>query len=151
WAPLLSIALMTIEALAVPVPVTIVMVANGLAFGLWKGMAVSLVGGLCGALAAYAIGRKLGRALISRVLPASSPEAAARLMTKYGRWAVVLERWIPGIPGDPMSYAAGITRMPVGVFFLLTAVALVPANLVTAFVGVNVADDVPMKYWLGGI
>jgi len=150
WAPATSIALMTAEALLVPVPVTIIMVANGLVFGLWPGMLVSLAGGLTGGLAAYAIARWLGRALVERILPASSLGAADRLMAKYGAWAVVLERWIPGVPGDPVSYAAGLTRMPPLKFVVLTTIGLVPANLVTAFLGTKVPGDVPMTYWIGG-
>lgn len=150
WAPAASIVLMTAEALLVPVPITIVMVANGLVFGLWPGMLISLAGGLTGALAAYAIGRWLGRALVERMLPAASLAAADRLMTKYGSWAVVLERWIPGVPGDPMSYASGVTQMPAAKFVLLTTVGLIPANLVTAFVGTSVGGDIPLKYWIGG-
>ena len=150
WAPAASVVLMTAEALLVPVPITIVMVANGLVFGLWPGMLISLAGGLTGALAAYTIGRWLGRALVERMLPAASLAAADRLMAKYGSWAVVLERWIPGIPGDPMSYASGLTEMPALKFVLLTTVGLIPANLVTAFVGTSVGGDIPLKYWIGG-
>lgn len=150
WAPAASIVLMTAEALLVPVPITIVMVANGLVFGLWPGMLVSLAGGLTGALAAYTIGRWLGRALVERMLPAASLAAADRLMSKYGSWAVVLERWIPGVPGDPMSYASGLTEMPAAKFLLLTTIGLIPANLVTAFVGTSVGGDIPLKYWIGG-
>jgi uncharacterized membrane protein YdjX (TVP38/TMEM64 family) len=150
WAPAASIALMTAEALLVPVPVTIIMVANGLVFGLWPGMLVSLAGGLTGGLAAYAIARWLGRALVERILPASSLSAADRLMAKYGAWAVVLERWIPGVPGDPVSYACGLTRMPAVKFTLLTTIGLVPANIVTAFLGTEVPGDVPITYWIGG-
>ncbi len=150
WAPATSIALMTAEALLVPVPVTIIMVANGLVFGLWPGMLVSFAGGLIGALAAYSIGRWLGRALVERILPAPSLREADRLMAKYGGWAVVLERWIPGVPGDPVSYAAGLTRMPAVKFTVLTTIGLVPANLVTAFLGTEVPGDVPITYWIGG-
>ncbi len=141
---------MTAEALLVPVPITIIMVANGLVFGLWPGMVVSLIGGLTGAIAAYAIGRWLGRALVERLLPSASLAAADRLMARYGSWAVVLERWIPGIPGDPMSYLSGLTRLPPLTFLALTTIGLVPANLVTAFVGTEVAGDIPIVYWIGG-
>src|SRR5512144_1282974 len=103
WGPVVSIALIVAESVFVPVPITIIMVANGLAFGLWGGVVVSLAGGVLGALTAYVIGRHFGRALVARILPASSLEAADRLMRRHGRWAIVLERWIPGIPGDPMS------------------------------------------------
>src|SRR6202035_5103366 len=67
WAPVLSIGLMIVEAIAIPVPVTIVMVANGLIFGVWRGALVSVAGGFAGALAAYAIGRWVGRRLLEHV------------------------------------------------------------------------------------
>lgn len=150
WAPIASIALMTAEAVFVPLPATIIMVANGLVFGLWSGMGLSLLGGLLGALAAYGVGRWLGRALVERVLPATSLEQADRLMTKYGGWAVVIGRLVPGVPCDPISYAAGITRMPAFRFFVLTVLGLIPANFAMAFLGTQVAGDVPLKYWLAG-
>jgi len=148
WAPLASIVLMTAQALLIPVPLTIIMVANGLVFGLWPGMLVSLAGGLLGGIAAYSIGRWLGRSLVERLLPAGALAAADRTMAKYGGWAVVLERWIPGVPGDPVSYASGLTRMPLWKFIGLTTIGLVPANIVTAFVGTEVAGDIPLKWWL---
>lgn len=140
-----------LAALAVPVPLTIVMVANGLVFGVWSGALVSLAGGLLGAAAAYAVGRGLGRTVLERWLPAGSLEAADRMSRRYGAWAVVLERWIPGVPGDPMSYAAGFTRMPVLPFLGWTMVGLVPGNLVTAYAGSAIPGDVPLRYWLPGI
>src|ERR1700687_1214068 len=70
WAPVLSIGLMVVGAVAIPVPVTIVMVANGLVFGVWRGALVSVAGGFAGALAAYAIGRWVGRKLLEHVGPA---------------------------------------------------------------------------------
>ena len=147
WAPVVSIALMIAEAIAVPV--TIMMVANGLVFGVWNGMLVSLAGGLAGTIAAYFIGRLLGRPVVERFVPASGLATADRLMAKYGRWAIVLERWIPGC--DPMSYAAGILRIHLAAFLIYTTIGLLPAVVVTAFVGVQVADDVPIGYWLSGI
>lgn len=151
WAPLISVVLMVLEALAVPVPVTLMMVANGLVFGIWGGGLVSIAGALAGALAAYAIGRWIGRTLIERIVPASSLQWADRLMGKYGKWAIVVERWIPGVPGDPVSYAAGVTCVPPGLFVALTLVGVVPAALTTALFGSAIAGDVPPIFWLSGL
>jgi uncharacterized membrane protein YdjX (TVP38/TMEM64 family) len=112
---------------------------------------VSVAGGLAGALTAYAIGRWVGRRLLEHVVPASSFRWADGLMTRYGNWAIVLERWIPGVPGDPISYVAGLTRVPVLPFLALTMVGLVPANLAVAFLGSQIASDVPMRYWVSGL
>ena len=151
WAPVASIGLMIVEALAVPLPATIIIVANGLAFGVWRGALVSAAGGAAGALIAYAIGRFVGRTLLERIVPVSNVQWADQFMTKYGKWAIVLERWIPGVPGDPVSYVAGITRVPTPTFLALTMIGLLPANLAAAYLGAQLAGDVPMRYWASGL
>ena len=151
WAPAVSIGLMVVEALAVPVPIALLMVANGLAFGVWRGLLVSLAGGMLGAATAYVLARAFGRPLVERILPAAGLKTADRLMARYGGWAVVLERWIPGVPCDPVSYAAGLTRMAAWRFFGLTLLGLIPANLATAWFGAEIATDVPLPYWFGGL
>ena len=35
WAPAVSVALMVAESIAIPVPVTVIMLVNGLVFGVW--------------------------------------------------------------------------------------------------------------------
>ena len=151
WGTTVSIILMVASSIAIPVPVTVLMIANGLVFGVWTGMLVSFVGGLGGAVATYTIGRHLGRDAVSRLLSVASLEAADRAMQRRGGWAIVIGRWIPGVPCDPISYVAGITRMPVVRFLLLTIVGLLPANLVTAFVGAEAATDMQLQYWIFGV
>jgi uncharacterized membrane protein YdjX (TVP38/TMEM64 family) len=148
WAPLVSIVLMISQAVAIPLPVTFVMVANGVVFGVWGGMLVSFAGGLGGSAAAYFLGRRLGRLMVEGFIPHKALDTAEQLMARYGNWAVVLGRWVPGIPCDPVSYAAGITRMPVSNFLVLTALGLAPANLVTAYLGAQATSDLETSYWL---
>jgi len=150
WGPLVSIALLVAEALIVPLPATIILVANGLVFGLWIGALISYAGSLLGSCAAYGIGRYFGRAVLERTLGPERLEPADRIMAKYGSWAIVVERFVPGIPGDPMGYAAGITRIPLWRFVVLTTIGLLPSNFIAAYVGVQIAGDVPLKYWLIG-
>ncbi len=60
-------------------------------------------------------------------------------------------RWIPGVPFDPFSYAAGITLVPVAWFLAFTTLGLMPAALATAYLGAHIADDVPTGYWVSGL
>jgi uncharacterized membrane protein YdjX (TVP38/TMEM64 family) len=151
WGPIVSGVLMVIEAIAVPVPVTLLMVANGVVFGAWHGMLISFVGGLTGAIGAYLIGRHLGRTAVERLVPKASLQAVDRFMAARGGWAVVIARWIPGVPCDPIGYAAGITRMPFWSFLLLTILGLLPANFATAFLGAEAAGHMTLAYWLAGL
>jgi uncharacterized membrane protein YdjX (TVP38/TMEM64 family) len=149
WGPLVSIGFLLAQSLFVPVPVTVLLVANGLAFGLWPGTLVSIAGASAGALAAYAVGRIIGRALLERLLPGPSVRWADQLMKEYGAWAIVVNRWLPGVPLDPVSYVAGLTRLPVLWFLALTVIGLVPATIATAYLGSQIAGDVPLEYWIG--
>jgi uncharacterized membrane protein YdjX (TVP38/TMEM64 family) len=152
WAPIVSVVLMTIQSIAIPIPVTLVMVANGVAFGVLRGMLVSFAGGMLGAMAAYYIGRRLGRVVVERFVPRPVLKSADKLMAAKGAaWAIVLGRWVPGVPCDPLSYAAGIMKMPIVPFTLLTIAGLIPANLATAFVGAEVTGDIQTSYWLIGL
>jgi uncharacterized membrane protein YdjX (TVP38/TMEM64 family) len=139
------------QAVAVPLPVTVLMVANGVVFGVWGGMLVSFVGGFAGSVVAYGLGHHFGRGVAEGIVPRAALDAADRVMKRRGGWAVVLGRWVPGIPCDPLSYAAGITRMPLVPFLVLTVVGLIPANLVTAYLGAEATTDVKTSYWLLGI
>jgi len=151
WAAMVSTILMVAQSVAVPVPVTLLMVANGLVFGIWNGMLISFIGGFIGAVFAFYLGRRLGRQVVQYVVPRPALDAADKLMARRGGWAIVLGRWVPGIPCDPLSYAAGITRMPWGKFIGLTAIGLVPANLATAFIGAEATGDFRTGYWLLGL
>jgi uncharacterized membrane protein YdjX (TVP38/TMEM64 family) len=151
WGPVLSIALLIAGALALPVPVTIIMVADGLVFGTQGGTLISFVGGLLGALCAYSLGRHITPAVLERALPALGARVSAGATVPFVTWGVVLGHWIPGMPCNPMSYVAGCMRMPLLSFLFLTTVGLLPACAVTAYLGVWAADDVPIHYWLLGV
>jgi uncharacterized membrane protein YdjX (TVP38/TMEM64 family) len=149
--PVVSIVLLVAQAVALPLPTAIIMVANGLAFGPWRGALVSLVGTSAGAFAAYAMGRWIGRGLAKRCVSTSTLRWADQFMAKYGGWAIVTNRWIPGVPLDPLSYAAGLTLIPVLWFLALTVLGLLPATLAAAYLGAQLGGDIPTRYWVSGL
>jgi len=151
WAPFASIGVLAAQALVIPLPAAIIMVANGLAFGLWRGTLVSMAGTCIGAVAAYAIGRGIGRMVLERVVPRTNVLWADQFMRDYGRWAIVFTRWAPGVPLDPISYVAGLTRVPAVSFVGLTILGMLPATFVTAYLGSNIDRNMPSDYWIPGL
>src|SRR6202022_1967396 len=93
WAPIVSTLLMISQSVAVPIPVTLLMVANGLVFGVWHGMLISFTGGVIGAVFAFYLGRRLGRKVVERFVPCPALDAADQLMARRGGWAMVIGRW----------------------------------------------------------
>jgi uncharacterized membrane protein YdjX (TVP38/TMEM64 family) len=99
-------------------------------------------------VAAYELGLHVGREIIRRLISASSLQMADRMMAKYGSLAIVIGRWLPGVPCDPVSYAAGFSQKSFLSFVILSAVGLLPANLLTAYLGSRAAGDVPTRGWV---
>jgi uncharacterized membrane protein YdjX (TVP38/TMEM64 family) len=154
WGPVFSVALLIAGALGLPVPVTIIMVADGLIYGTQAGTLISLVGGLLGAVTAYLLGRHFSiasLAVMKRFLPGMSARISAGPSKPFVTWGIVLWHWIPGLPCNPMSYAAGCVHMPLSSFLGLTTIGLLPACAITAYLGVQAAGDMPSQYWFPGL
>lgn len=132
-------AAMVVENLFPPIPSEIVLPLAGfevsqgnLAF-VWTLLAAT-AGSLVGALMLYAIGRYGGRALVLRwgrvlrVGPADL-DRAERWFDRWGDWVVLGARVVP-IARSVVSIPAGVARMRLGRFCLLTAAGSLVWNLI---------------------
>jgi uncharacterized membrane protein YdjX (TVP38/TMEM64 family) len=135
WAPLVSIALMQVQAVLAPIPAFPLMYANGLVFGaLWGGL-LSWASILVSAILCFALARLFGRPLVERLV---SPRALAwcdRTLGEFGPFALFLGRLVPLTAFDLLSYAAGLTPMRLGAFCLATGLGMTPAIFLSAAAG----------------
>ena len=92
-AAALGVGLLVADVL-LPVPSSLVMIANGAAFGVLGGTALSLAGGLGAALFGFAIGRR-GGPLVERLVPAEERARVGRVVERWGALAVVVTRPVP--------------------------------------------------------
>lgn len=98
--------------------------ANG-SFGPWEAVIWATIGSVVGAVALYGIGAALGRRRMYRIadwLPLvdfEDVEKTERWFHKHGYWTVFLGRMVP-IFRSLISIPAGIERMHLGLFTLLT-------------------------------
>lgn len=100
-------------------------------------LAVATLGNVLGACTTYAIGRGIERTRDRPWFPAS-PEQLQRAQGWYARWgaASLLLSWAPG--GDILTLMAGVMRLPLVPFLILTTLAkagryLVLAGVLSAF------------------
>ena len=137
WGPLFVFFFMTVESSFIPFPSEVVMIPAGFlaargeffpAGMTWPaaGAAVALgvAGSLLGAYINYFLALKLGRPFLYRwgkyvLLPPHKLERAEEVFLEYGDITTFVCRLIPVIR-QLISLPAGVARMPVGRFSLLT-------------------------------
>jgi membrane protein YqaA with SNARE-associated domain len=83
-------------------------------------VAVATVGNTLGAVINWCLGRWLLSYAHRPWFPISSRrlEQGSRLFRKYGTWSLLFS-WVP-VVGDPLTVAAGVFRVPLPLFVLLT-------------------------------
>ena len=106
WAPAISALLMVLQALVLPVPSSLLTLANGLLFGTFWGAVLSWSSAMVAAVVCYAISRALGRPVAARLVGEGALRFADCFFERYGRHALLIARLIPGVSFDVVSYAA---------------------------------------------
>jgi uncharacterized membrane protein YdjX (TVP38/TMEM64 family) len=126
WAPIVSVGLMVTQALLAPIPNVLVVFANGLAFGVGGGLAVSLLGQTVAAAVCFWVARAVGRRSAEALVGRFGLGTADRWFARWGTAGVLAARLLPGVPSDAVSFAAGLSGMRFGAFLAATAVGGVP-------------------------
>ena len=142
WAPVASTFLMVLQSLAAPLPSFVVTFANGLAFGTFWGWALSLFGHTLAAAVCFWIARALGRVPVEVIVGKAGLESADRWFARWGLYAVLVARLVPGISFDVISYAAGITHMRFRRFLGATALGVFPQTFVYSYLGHRAPEHV---------
>jgi membrane protein DedA with SNARE-associated domain len=124
--------LVALESVFPPLPSEVVLPLAGFLAGQGKlGFAAVLLwataGSLVGALALYWLGAALGADRLKRLadriplVAARDVQRAESWMVRHGVWAVLLGRMVPGVR-SLVSIPAGVARMPLWLFTVLTVV-----------------------------
>jgi uncharacterized membrane protein YdjX (TVP38/TMEM64 family) len=133
-APLVFMGMMATAVIASPIPSWPLDVAAGLAFGPWLGTLYAAVGAEIGALVSFFIARALGREAIERLVNPDKflcPDCTTQTL---GRLVFVM-RLIPGFSFDLVSYAAGLTAIPVRTFAVATFLGTLPPTFLLVYAG----------------
>lgn len=135
-APLMSIILMTLQAVIAPLPAFLITAANGLIFGVYWGTIISWTGAMCGALVSFMMSRFFYNSFSKRILKyKESIEYLERLESKYGFRVILTARLLPFVSFDFISYAAGLSTINIRSFLFATGIGMLPATIVYTVFG----------------
>jgi uncharacterized membrane protein YdjX (TVP38/TMEM64 family) len=88
----------------------------------------------------YSIARLGGRPLVEKFVKKKTIALAGEWFARRGRLAVLLGRLIPFIPFDAVSYFAGLAKMKIHTFTILTFLGSIPRCLFYAYMGEMIAQ-----------
>ena len=126
---LLLFGMMIIQALAIPIPSELVLIAGGLAFEFPFGWLVGALGSIVAGVLSFYISRKGGRSLAIKLVGEKGIKFADNWFNRWGGWAILLGRFAPFIPFDAISYSAGLTTMKLKNFLIPTIIGTLPRTL----------------------
>jgi uncharacterized membrane protein YdjX (TVP38/TMEM64 family) len=136
WAPVVSVIIMIAQAVIVGIPASIVMFANGVAFGTGDGAVINIIGRMAGAIISFGIARSLGKGAVENLVgKLTHTKKFETWMEQRGGLAVFATRVIPGMPSDMLSYVAGFTKVSWRTYFIATLLGFLPQSIVFAWFG----------------
>jgi uncharacterized membrane protein YdjX (TVP38/TMEM64 family) len=130
-----GITLLIVDAV-LPVPSSLVMLANGALFGVIGGSALSLVGSIGAALVGYGLGRRAGAPLIRASRSETERTRADRLVRRWGVLAVAMTRPVP-LLAETVAVAAGASSLGVARTAAWSSVGAAPGAVLYAAAGAN--------------
>ena len=139
----LFVIVMAIQGIIVPIPSEVILIAAGLIYGTLGGGIMGIIGSVGAGLLCYYLSRKGGRPLARKFVGDRALNMADDFIHKYGIWAILIFRFIPFIPFDPVSYASGLVDMDVKKYSLGTFLGSIARAFFWAWLGDSFLGEIP--------
>lgn len=130
-----------------PIPSTPVTVAAGAIWGPIPAGIYGVTGLVLGSLAAYFIGRTLGRTTV-QALTGKTIYFSMHRGEIYLGWIVFVTHLLPFLPYDLISYGAGISGLSLPVFAIANLLGLIPNTLLLTHMGSAFTIGMPIAITL---
>jgi uncharacterized membrane protein YdjX (TVP38/TMEM64 family) len=137
-AGLLAIGLLIADVF-LPIPSSLIMIANGALLGTLGGGMLSLVGGTGAALTGYWVGR-MGQKVAQKWVKESELARGKQFFDRWGLFSVILSRPIPLI-SETVAVVAGLCKMRFAPLLIGSLAGNIPAAFIYAWAGANLRQD----------
>jgi uncharacterized membrane protein YdjX (TVP38/TMEM64 family) len=146
WAPLAFFLAEAAQVIAAPLPGSVFPPAGALAFGPWPALGLSVAGTAAGSLVVFVLARRWGRPLAERLAPAETIDRYTAVVSAGGGIWLALVFLVPVLPGDAVCAVAGLSRLSLGRFLVLSTLGRLPVTALTVFLAAGLATG---PVWLG--
>lgn len=137
WSRLAYIGIVMLQIVVAMIPGEPFEIAAGYAFGAVEGTIICMLGSTVGGTLVFLLTRRFGVKLVEVFVPLEKINSLKFLRDDKKRDILIfLLFFIPGTPKDALSYFAGLTKMDLKTWILITSIAKFP-SIVTSTVGGN--------------
>lgn len=133
WAPLVFIGLYLVAS-PMGLPISPLIFAGGLVFGVRWGWLYNFAGALGGAAASFILARALGRDLVVHLAGESLLKRVEEALERHGFWNLVRVRFVP-IPFALVNFGAALAGYPLPQFLTASALGLAPSLMIYTYFG----------------
>lgn len=133
-----------LKPLLVITPISVLAVATGLIYGPVYGTVYSMVGAMLSACTGFFISRFLGQGIVDKLLRGKRPNIDGNI-EKNGFSIIFFLRLAFIFPYDPLSYAAGMSKMKFFHFIAGTMLGILPEMFAYNYLGTSIDDMVSKR------
>ncbi|MEM7132819.1 MAG: VTT domain-containing protein [Chloroflexota bacterium] len=130
---LLSIALLILD-IFLPIPASLIMIANGAMYGLLLGTLLSLIGSVGATLTGFAIGKRSRTWVANHMVSEQQMDAAQEMFARWGMVAIIITRPMP-LLAETTAIVAGTSGMSVQQLLISAIAGALPTAAIYALVG----------------
>lgn len=146
-APVAYVMFVVAEVIVAPVPGLMLYAPGGLIFGPWAGGVLAIVGNTIGAGISCFLARIAGNRWLMKISANNRMENLHEQLNRRGFWMILFLRLNPLTSTDLLSYAAGLTRIPVWHVMLATGLGMSPLCFAQSWLSDGIFHRWPGLIW----
>jgi uncharacterized membrane protein YdjX (TVP38/TMEM64 family) len=145
-APVIFISIYSLRGVILIIPVGIMSISGGLAFGKWWGTLYILIGAITGSCLSFFVARYLGRDFLERFewMHKGRIKKFDEGIGKNGFKIILFMRLIPLFQYDAINFGAGLSKVKFRDYAIATSLGMVPGGFISATLGDSLEN--PMSY-----
>lgn len=149
-APIVFIAIYASRSVILVIPVGIMSLVGGLAFGKWWGTLYILIGATGGACLAFLFARYFGRGFLESIkwLQQGRIKEFEEKAGEQGFKLILLVRLIPLFQYDAVNFGAGLSKIKFRDFAIASFIGMAPGGFIGATLGSSLENVVSVQFFV---
>ncbi len=148
-APIIFVALYAARAVILVIPVGVMSLAGGLAFGKWWGTLLILLGATLGSCLSFLTARYFGRGFIESLgwLHKGRIKQFDEKAAESGFKLILFVRLVPLFQYDAVNFGGGLSKIRLRDFALASFIGMIPGGFINALLGSSLENIISVQFF----